>query len=227
MASESIFNTGTPSGDAAATAEQTKAPPAIVEDSWVNNWDLNVLHCGSCERPFVTKERLSDHMRVWHSAGSPSLPPYEKPASSFTDVVNTPSVTIVNGGDLFIETTVSDDYRSPDGPVPPANVRFLVSSSVLWAASRVFNCMFGPDSPYQERIDLRQSWITGLGGPSVVELDDDRDGLQYVFNALHYRHGLFRHPSVLLMAAVSAITEKYELHTAMQLIADEHFRPLV
>ncbi|KAI5853317.1 hypothetical protein BZA05DRAFT_395624 [Tricharina praecox] len=113
------------------------------------------------------------------------------------------NAAVVSGGDLFIETTVPDDYRSPDGSVPPFNVRFLVSSSVLWAASRVFNCMFGPDSSYQERIDLWQSWITGRGGPSVVVLDDDRDGLEYVFNALHFRYGLLRNPSVPLMAAVS------------------------
>jgi len=198
--------------------------PQLVDDSWVEDWDMTVVRCGACKRPFVTKERLADHMRVWHSFGSPRLEPYGKLSPSSADFDDDQIVTIVKGGDLFIEVAVPDDCRFPDGYIPPYKIRFQVVASALWMTSRVFYSMFGPKSPFQEALNLRRSHISGLGlPPAVVTLDDDRDALEYIFKVLHHRLELLPVADKSLMVEVAAVCDKYELHSAIQHIADKYF----
>ncbi|KAI5857250.1 hypothetical protein BZA05DRAFT_387720 [Tricharina praecox] len=47
---------------------------APVDDSWIEDWEMAIFRC-HCGRPFVTRERLVEHTRLWHSVGSPSLQP--------------------------------------------------------------------------------------------------------------------------------------------------------
>ncbi|KAI5857259.1 hypothetical protein BZA05DRAFT_169642 [Tricharina praecox] len=92
---------------------------------------------------------------------------------------------------------------------------------------RVFNSMIGPKSRFQEAIKLRRSYISGLGDPPVVvALDDDPDALEYIFNVLHHRQERLPEVDQPLMVAVAAICDKYELHSALQPVADRVFLPL-
>jgi hypothetical protein len=104
-------------------------------------------------------------------------------------------------------------------------VRFRVISSVLTPASRVFNSMFGPTSHFQEAVSLRRSHITGFP-PAVVALDDDPEALKFVLTALHSPYGPLSTPTYELMVEVAVVCDKYELHRALQPVADRYFLPI-
>ena len=192
--------------------------PQLFDDSWIEDWDSTIHRCGYCKRPFVTRERLAEHTQVWHSLFSPNLQPYQKiPASPVSGGGSKELVVVVEGGDLFI--VVSKGF-----PFATKRVRFQVASSVLWTASRVFNSMFGPTSRFQEAIALRRSHISGFA-PAVVTLPDDLAALEYVFNVLHHRQDALPKPTHALMVEVAAVCDKYELHRALQPVADRFFLP--
>ncbi|KAI5857258.1 hypothetical protein BZA05DRAFT_460548 [Tricharina praecox] len=87
--------------------------------------------------------------------------------------------------------------------------------------------MFGPESHFLEAIELRRSKIPELGyPPAVVALNDDPDALEYIFNVLHHRQERLPEVDQPLMVAVAAICDEYELHSALQPVADRVFLPL-
>ncbi|KAF8544183.1 hypothetical protein BDD12DRAFT_817001 [Trichophaea hybrida] len=192
----------------------------FVDDSWLDDdWDMMVHRCQYCNRPFGTRTRLQDHLRTWHSDGSPKIPEYKyKPTKSRVRQNNV--VVITNGGDMFIEV-----MKYGYGSWEDIALQYQVSSQVLWIASPVFRSMFGPDSRFKEAVDLRRAHVIGFP-PAVISLDDDSTALEFIFNVLHLQHD--RIPDKIdfkLMVQVAAICEKYELHKALQPTADRHFKP--
>jgi len=197
------------------------SPPianAIVDDSWLDdNWDMTVHRCQHCSRPFGTRTRLLDHLRVWHAGRSPKIAEYKyslKKSRLQLDNI----VVITGGGDMFIETIKANFL------VGHIVVQYQVSSQVLWTASPVFRAMFGPDSKFEEAVNLRRAHILGFP-PSVIPLDDDSAALEFIFNVLHLQHD--RVPDIIdfqQMVQVAAICEKYELHKALQPTADKLFK---
>jgi len=190
----------------------------VSDDSWIEDWDMTIHRCSHCERPFVSAARLAQHVQTWHTGRAPALRPYQKPLSD-TDAGSDELVVIAPHGDLFLSVSEEPAQSGSQG------VRFQVTSSTLWLASRVFNSMFGPTSRFQEAISLRRSHIMGFP-PVVVALDDDPEALQFVLTALHFSYGPFSTITYELMVEVAVICDKYELHRALQPVADRCFLPI-
>jgi len=190
----------------------------VSDDSWLEDWDMTIHRCSHCDRPFVSAARLAQHVQAWHTGRAPVLRPYRKPPSN-TGAGSGELVVIVPDGDLFLSVS--------EGPARPGRrgMRFQVSSPILWLASRVFNSMFGPKSRFQEAIALRRSNITGFP-PVVVTLDDDPETLKFVLTALYFPYGPFSTPTYKMMVEVAAVCDKYELHRALQPVADRYFLPI-
>jgi hypothetical protein len=189
----------------------------VSDDSWIEDWDMTIHRCSHCDRPFVSAARLTQHLQEWHTGGAPGLRPYQKPPSG-TGAGSGELVVIAPHGDLFLSVSEGSAWSRRKG------VRFQVSSSILCMASRVFNSMFGPTSRFQEAIALRRSHISGFP-PVVVALDDDLEALKFVLTTLHFSHDLSS-PTYRLMVGVAAVCDKYELHRALQPVADLYFLPI-
>ena len=182
---------------------------AIVDDSFLDTWDMTIHRCQHCQRPFGTPSRLQDHQRTWHAKGSPEIPMYELPVLDSRRVDANRVTEITVGGDLFIKATRGGSYDY-----------YQVSSQVLWTASSVFRAMFGPDSNFGDGLELRRSHIRGLP-PVVIPLHDDSDALKFVFNVLHHRRDAIRYSSKgHFTADVAAVCMNYRLHEALKPIAD-------
>ena len=189
----------------------------VSDDSWVEDWDMTINRCSHCHKPFVSAARLVQHIRAWYTGCAPVLRPDQEPASD-TDAGIGDLVVIAPDGDLFL--SVSEGTAAP----PSRVMRFKVASPVLWLASRVFNSKFGPKSRFQEAIALRRSNITGFS-PVVVALDDDPETLRFVLTALHFPYRPLARPAFERMVEIAAVCEKYELHRALQPVAELYFLP--
>ncbi|KAF8245581.1 hypothetical protein K440DRAFT_405397 [Wilcoxina mikolae CBS 423.85] len=210
-----------------SSASQTtpeKAPPftETLDDAWIDNWDMKVYRCAYCNRPFVTYDRLLDHLRAWHSDDSPKIAPYEGP--SINPRAHPGSIVVIaQGGDMFLETPCSPE--SPWATYMNGMVQYQVASQVLWIASPVFRKMFGPESNLKEAAELRRSQI--FGTPTVISLDDDPQALEIILMALHHQNDLL--PQVIEMKEmvhIAEICDKYEFHQALKPIADKLFLPM-
>ena len=214
--------TSTDDSKSPTSGETDSSGPAwsleVSDDSWIEDWDMTIHRCSHCDRPFVSAARLAQHVQAWHTARAPVLRPYRKPPSD-TDAGSGELVVIASHGDLFLSVSEGPAQSGSQG------VRFRVTSSILTPASRVFNSMFGPTSRFQEAIALRRSHITGFP-PVVVALDDDPETLKYVLTALHFPYAPLSIPTYELMVEVAVICDKYELHQALQPVADQYFLPI-
>lgn len=195
------------------------SPPQITDDSFIDSWDMRVYRCDFCRRPYLTRERLFDHISVWHSYPPREIAPYLEPEAK-PKAEPASIVVIAQGGDMFIEVPCPPD--SPSTSSTDGQVRYQVASQVLWIASRVFCAMFGPESVYKEATELRRSQL--LGTPTVVSLDDDSHALEIVLLALHHQIDLLpERVEVEVLVQIAAIVDKYELHQALKLVTDKLF----
>ena len=192
-------------------------PVEASDDSWVEDWDMAIHRCSHCDSPFVSAARLVQHVQAWHTGCSPVRRHYREPPSD-TDACSGELVVIAPGGDLFLSVS--------EGTVAPSRrgMRFQVASPILWLASRVFNSMFGPKSRFQEAIALRRSNITGFP-PVVLALDDDPEALKTILTTLHFPYRPLPRPAYKLIVEIAAVCDKYELHRALQHVADCYLLP--
>jgi len=203
-----------PSSVPAASPDLDKDPDEYINeppnDCWIHKWDVTVHRCQLCHRPFATNEKLNLHVLTWHSDGSPVLPPYTGYRSANTAKSEPQKVIIAEGGDLYLNVGRLED-----------KLVYQVASQTLWVASRVFRKMFGPDSPFSERILVKRAGITGFP-PAELTLDDDPVAFSHVLNVLHHRfHQVPGNVDFPVLVAIAAIVDKYELRDAMTLWAQK------
>lgn len=212
-----------PSGGlfAGAPRRATNPPPAplIEDDSFIDTWDMRVHRCGFCRRPYLTRQRLLDHVSAWHSYPPRDIAPYLEPDAK-PKAEPASIVVIAQGGDMFIEVPCPPD--SPSTSSTDGHVQYQVASQVLWTASRVFWAMFGPESVYKEATELRRSQL--LGTPTAIPLDDDSHAFEIVLMALHHQIELLpERVEVEVLVQIAVIVDKYELHQALKLVTDKLF----
>ena len=182
-----------------------KEPPRAEDDCWIDEWDMTIHRCQLCHRPFATNEKLNLHVPAWHSEGSPALPLYTGWNGANTAKAELQKVIIAEGGDLYLKV----------GRLERELVVYQVASQTLWVASRVFRKMFGPDSPFSERILVKRAGITGFP-PAELTLDDDPVAFGHVLNVLHHRvHHIPKNVDFPVLVAIAAIVDKYELRDTM------------
>jgi len=199
-----------PSSVPAASPDLDKDPDEYINeppnDCWIHKWDVTVHRCQLCHRPFATNEKLNLHVLTWHSDGSPVLPPYTGYRSANTAKSEPQKVIIAEGGDLYLNVGRLED-----------KLVYQVASQTLWVASRVFRKMFGPDSPFSERILVKRAGITGFP-PAELTLDDDPVAFGHALNVLHHRsHQVPKNVDFPVLVAFAAIVDKYELRGTMTL----------
>lgn len=118
------------------------------------------------------------------------------------------TVVIDSDGDIYLE--VSKDGAN--------SIRFLVVSQVLWTASPVFRCMFGPRSKFMEGTMVREAQVNGTQPPSIS--CDDPEAFGLVLNILHHRcESVPEIISVDMFVEVATITDKYDMRCALSLWA--------
>ena len=180
-------------------------------DNWLDDWDLVVRRCVHCDRAFGTQQRVEEHVRRQHAPGLEPLELYpapNRPDTAKVSDIEPPLVKIVENGDLILEV-----QPNPSGVLPYK--RFQVASQALWAASPVFNAMFGPTSKFQERLNIRRANAFGYP-PSVISLQDDSAAMECVLNVLfHRRSSLPRKYEFADVLNIAIVTDKYEMQDVM------------
>lgn len=176
----------------------------------------------------------------------------DSPAEALKDI---PALEICPTGDIIISLTPEaaapakppTDSKAAPAPAPapasdagtttkPKPLRFRVSSSVLCAASPVFNAMLGPNSSFAEAVSLRTAARAPATSPikpsaPLVQhvqplYDDNGTALAVILYALHLQtHKVPRTVTFPQLKQLAVVCDKYDCVGAVRLWAETWMQP--